>query len=111
MNLWDRFNETELPSKEGFYSKLNDENIYDEDYERAKQIWNIFKIKTLGECHVFLASDVYLLADVFEKFKDMCMDYYELDPAHYYTLPNFAWDAMLKKTKSESRPTLWFGYA
>ena len=39
------------------------------------------------------------LTDVFENFRDMCLDYYELDPAHYYTLPNFAWDAMLKKTK------------
>ena len=42
---------------------------------------------------------MYLLADVFENFRTMCMDYYGLDPAHYYTLPNFAWDAMLKKTK------------
>ena len=41
----------------------------------------------------------FWLADVFESFRDMCLDYYGLDPAHYYTLPNFAWDAMLKNTK------------
>ena len=100
MGLWDRFNETELPSKEHFYSKLNEEDISNEDYEKAKQIWKIFQIKNLGEYHDFyLASDVYVLADVFENFRDMRLDYYELDPAHYYTLPNFAWDAMLKKQK------------
>ena len=58
------------------------------------------KSKNLGDYHDFyLATDVYLLADVFENFRDMCLDYYGLDPAHYYTLPNFAWDAMLKNTK------------
>ena len=41
---------------------------------------------------------MYLLADVFENVRDMCLEYYQLDPAHYYTLPNFAWDAMFKKT-------------
>lgn len=100
MNSWDKFNETKLPSKDDFYSQLNEEHITDQDYERAKQIWNRFKIKNLGDYHDFyLATDVYLLADVFENFRDMCLDYYGLDPAHYYTLPNFAWDAMLKNTK------------
>ncbi len=31
----------------------------------------------------------------------MCLDYYKLDPAHFYTLPNFAWEAMLLKTDIE----------
>ena len=48
-----------------------------------------------------LRTDVLLLTDVFENFKDLCMEYYGLDPAHYYTLPNFAWDAMLLKTGVE----------
>ena len=38
---------------------------------------------------------------MFENFRDMCLDYYGLDPAHYYTLPHFAWDAMLLKTGVE----------
>ena len=100
MNLWDRFDETELPSQECFYSKLNEYDISNDVYERAKQIWSIFEIKRSGEYHDFyLASDVYLLADVFENFRDMCLDYYEVDPAHYYPSPNFAWDAMLKRLK------------
>ena len=98
MNTWEKFGETQLPSKENFYSLLAEENISDEDYEFAKDIWKIFKIKDLGQYHDFyLSTDVYVLADVFENFRDMCLEYYQLDPAHYYTLPNFAWDAMLKK--------------
>ena len=59
-----------------------------------------FKIKNLGEYHdLYLATDVHLLADVFENVRDTCLEHYGLDPAHYYTLPNFAWDAMLKKDK------------
>jgi len=45
-----------------------------------------------------LRTDVLLLTDVFENFRDLCLEYYGLDPAHYFTLPNFAWDAMLLKT-------------
>ena len=99
MNSWDKFDETELPPKEAFFSKLSNEHISDADYERAKNIWNHFEIKTMGEYHdLYLKTDVLLLTDVFENFRNMCLEYYELDPAHYYTLPNFGWDAMLLKT-------------
>ena len=43
----------------------------------------------------------FILTDVFEKFRDMCLSYYGLDPVYYYTLPNFAFDAMLKLTGIE----------
>ena len=52
----------------------------------------------MGEYHdLYLQTDVLLLADIFENFRTMCVEYYGLDPAHYYTLPNYAWNAMLKK--------------
>jgi hypothetical protein len=99
MNNWERFNDTELPKKEDFYSKLYDEHISNDEYERAKHVWNRFKIKDMGEYHdLYLRSDVLLLTDIFENFRNLCMKYYGLDPAYYMTLPNFAWDAMLKKT-------------
>ena len=41
---------------------------------------------------------MFLLTDVFENFRSKCLEDYGLDPAHYYTLPNFSWDAMLLKT-------------
>ena len=39
-----------------------------------------------------------MLADVFEKFIDTCLKYYELDPCHYFSSPGISWDAMLKMT-------------
>jgi len=40
-----------------------------------------------------------LLADIFENFRDSYFASYGLDPAYYYTLPSFTWDAMLKHTR------------
>ena len=78
----DRLSETQLPPKEAFYSKLNDEHISDEDYEHAQKVWEAFDCKTLKDYHdLYLKSDVILLADVFETFRDLCMTNYELDPA------------------------------
>ena len=99
---FERFKERTLPPKEAFYSKLSEENVSDKDYERAQKVWKHFGIRTLGQYHdLYLRTDVLLLTDVFENFRDLCMEYYGLDPAHYYTLPNFAWDAMLLKTGVE----------
>ncbi len=93
---WERFNETELPPKEAFYSELSNEHISNADYERAQKVWKKFNLKNLGEYHdLYLKSDVLLLTDIFENVRTMCLEYYNLDPAHYYTLPNYAWDAML----------------
>ena len=95
----DKLTETQLPSKEEFYSKLNDEDITDEDYQHAIKVWNTFKCKNLRDYHnLYLKSDVLLLADVFENFRKTCLNHYKLDPAHYYTSPGLAWDACLKTT-------------
>ena len=99
MNDFKKFNETTLPHKKEFYSRLGEEHIEEKDYKRAKHIWEHFNIKNLGEYHdLYLKTDVLLLTDVFENFRTKCLEDYELDPAHYFTLPNFAWDAMLLKT-------------
>ena len=98
-DTFDKFREKKLPPKEKFYSRLSESNISDEEYERAKNIWEHFGIRNLGEYHdLYLQTDVLLLTDVFENFRDLCLEYYGLDPAHYITLPNFSWDAMLLKT-------------
>ena len=81
---------------------MSEEGISVNDYERAKIIWKHFDIKNMGEYHdLYLKTDVLLLTDIFENFRDVCMKYYGLDPAYYYTLPNFAFDAMLKMTGVE----------
>ena len=94
-----KLSETQLPSKDEFYSKLNDEDISDEDYQHAIRVWNTFGCKTIKDYHdLYLKSDVLLLADVFENFRKTCLKHYKLDPAHYYTSPGLAWDACLKTT-------------
>ena len=97
-----RLSETQLPSKEAFYSKLNNEHITDEDYKHAQKVWKEFNCKTMKDYHdLYLESDVLLLADVFEAFRDVCCKNYGLDPVWYYTAPGLAWDAALKITKVE----------
>ena len=94
--------ETKLPPKEAFYSKLTDEEISDEGYHHALNVWNTFNCQSLQDYHnLYLKSDVLLLADVFENFRKTCLENYELDPCHYYTAPGLAWDACLKETKQE----------
>ncbi|XP_078355816.1 uncharacterized protein LOC144640588 [Oculina patagonica] len=98
MDSFDKFN-AELPTKEEFYSILNNEHISDKDYKHAENVWKTFKIKNMGEYHdLYLKSDVLLLADVFESFRKTCLEYYKLDPCHYFTSPGLSWDAMLKMT-------------
>ncbi|XP_076301457.1 uncharacterized protein LOC143219338 [Lasioglossum baleicum] len=99
---YDKLNDTCLPSREAFYNQLCDRGISDADYVHASTVWSRFAIKTLGQySDLYLKLDVLLLADVFENFRDDCLENYKLDPAHYYTLPGFAWDVMLKMTKIE----------
>ena len=99
MDSFEKFNQTELPTKDQFYSILNDQHITDDEYNHAKKVWKAFKIKTMGEYHdLYLGSDVLLLADVFESFRKTCLQYYKLDPCHHFTSPGLSWDAMLKMT-------------
>ena len=96
----EKLDDTNLPPKEAFYNKLNDENISNSDYEHAQNVWKTFDIKNMREYHdLYLKSDVILLADVFESFRSVCMKNYGLDPSWYYTAPGLSYDAMLKKTK------------
>ena len=97
MDSLERFKETKLPPKEAFYSKLNNEGISDEDYTHAKKVWKVFKMEHLQDYHnLYNETDVLLLADVFESFRNICIENYKLDPAHYYTAPGLSWDACLK---------------
>ena len=97
MDNWERFNEELLPGKEYFYSELNKEDITKKEYEHTQKVWKEFNIKNLGEYHdLYVQSDTTLLADVFENFRDKCLEIYELDPAHFFSAPGLAWQACLK---------------
>ena len=98
IDSWERFDETSLPDKETFYSELNLEDITDKDYEHAHKVWKTFKIKNLGEYHdLYVQSDTLLLADVSENFRDMCIEIYELDPAHFLSAPGYSMASMFKE--------------
>ena len=99
MDSFEKFDQTELPTKDQFYSVLNDQHITNDEYDHARKVWKAFKIKTMGEYHdLYLGSDVLLLTDVFESFRKSYLQYYKLDPCHYFTSPGLNWDAVLKMT-------------
>ena len=99
MSSWGMFDLTELPTKEHVYNILNDQDITDDEYAHEKKVWRTFKLKNMGEYHnLYLKSDVLLLTDVSENFRKTCMQYYKLDPCHYFTSLGLSWDAMLKMT-------------
>ena len=91
MDSWEKFNEATLPPKEVFYSNLNLEDISDEDYAHAQKLWDVFEIKNLGKYHdLYVLSETSLLADVYEKFRNTCLDKNELDPTYFVSAPGLA---------------------
>ena len=88
------------PPQKAFYSKLTGKGINNYNYNHVLNVWKTWNMKTFKEyLELYNISDVLLLADVFENFRDICLKNYGLDPVYYYTAPGLAWDAMLKMTK------------
>ena len=97
---YERLNETKLPKKKKFYSKLNYSECSNEDYERARIVWSKFKCNKLLDYHnLYLKSDVLLLSDIWANFRDISYKNYNLDSTYYYTSPSLSFDAMILKTK------------
>ena len=71
--------------------------ISDQDYEHSQQVWIIMEKKTLSCCHdTYLKTNALQLVDLFEAFRNTCLKNYKLDPAHFFTEPGLAWEALLK---------------
>ena len=84
MDDWEKFNETSLPTKD-LYSYLDMEDITDAYYAHAKKVCKDFEIRNLEEYHyLYVQINTLLLADVFENFRNMCLEIYDLDPAKVY---------------------------
>ena len=104
MDSWERFNEISLHDKEAFYSNLNMEDITDFDHRHAKRVFNEVALKSLNNKNLgnyydlYVQSDTLLLADVFANFRNMCIEVYQLDLAHFLSAPGLAWQACLSKT-------------
>ena len=100
MSSFKKFKENKLPDKCTFFSSVKDCGINEKEYQRAINVWKVFKIKNLVGYHdLYLKPDVLLFCDVFEKFIKTCLEYYCLDPSHYFSSPGLSWDAVLKMTE------------
>ena len=98
MDDWEKLNEATLPEEEECYSNLNMEEITDADYMHGKRLCKDFEIKHSGKYHdLYLRSDTLLLADVFENFRKVCLQIYQLDL--FLLGSGLAWKAALKKTE------------
>ena len=96
----EKFNETELPPIEKFFSKLTSKSLDAETYDRLKTIWSVFGCKNIGDFHdIYLRTDVILLTAIFENFRKMSMEEFKLDPAHFFSAPGLSWMAALKVTR------------
>jgi len=94
----EKLEDTCLPLRESFYSSLTGDTVSEVNYAHAANVLQ-FSIRTLGEySNFYLKTNVLLLADIFENFRDSCVSNYRFDHAYYYTLPGFTWDAMLQQT-------------
>ena len=95
----EKLKDTKPPQQKAFYSKLSGNGLSNNNYDHVLNVWKSFNMKTLKDyLKLYNESDVLLLADVFENFRDLCLKNYGLDPVHYYTAPGLAWDASLKMT-------------
>ena len=92
VDSFQKFQQTNLPPIEAFFSTLRNEGISVENYVHAQTIFAEFQCQSLGDYHdLYMKSDVLLLADVFQNVRDICLNYYQLDPAHFYTSPGLSW--------------------
>ncbi len=99
---FDKLEYSGYPNYESFYDNLKDRNIEKKEYERGKKFFYSFNCKSFKEyMELYLTCDVLILADCFEAFRDLALDKYELDQAHYISSPGLSWDAMLKYTGIE----------
>ena len=99
MDSIEKFKEDKPPQQKVFFSKLTGKGISNKNYKHVLNVWITFNMETFKDYHeLYNDSDVLLLADVFENFRDLCLKIYGLDPVHYFTAPGLAWDACLKMT-------------
>ena len=98
MDCVEKFRETSLPPKEAFYSSLTEQNITDQQYQHAQNVWESFGCQNLGD---YVRLDMALLADVVEETRRILYQKYELDISHYFSLPMIANDALFKHTQEK----------
>ena len=100
MNDEIRFQETCLPCKDAFCSKIKKSHISNKDYNHDCNVFQRLNISILGEhSDLYLKTYVLLLTDIFENFRNIALRDYKLDLCHFYSAPGLSWAAMLQMTK------------
>ena len=98
----DRLQEKELPGKEKFYSTLTQKTITDSEYSHAQKVWETYNCNTLLDYHnLYLKTDVLLLADSFEKYRNFFLEHHQVDPCYCFSAPGLTWQCGLKYTEVE----------
>ena len=91
-----------LPQQADFFSKVSNRGVSDEDYIFAKNVFETFKCQNmLDYCELYCKADTLLLAECFLQFRDEVFSEMKLDCVHYISLPQLAYDSMLRMTKIE----------
>ena len=92
-----RLDEPALPPREAFFNMLGNVEFSQADYALAQHVWENFHCQSLKEyMALYCLSDICLLADVFQAFRNNSLDEYQLDPAYFVSAPQLAWNALLK---------------
>lgn len=100
MDCEKKFSVTKLPPRTKFYNELSKSHTTPEDYEHAQKVWERFHIRNMGEYHdLYLKCDVLQLGCVFERFRNMCIQNYQIDSLNFFTSAELAWSAALKITQ------------
>ena len=80
-----------MPERYGFFSSVKDKCIRWKRFFSAIKVWFSFKMNTVGAYHdLCFKTDVLFLADVFENFINICLEYYGIDPCHYFSSPGLS---------------------
>ena len=103
MDSEEKLNVKFLPTYKNFFSSLKNKNITLNEYEKAREGWKAFNCKTMGDyTKIYCIRDVLLLCDIFENFRKININEYDVDPLiSGYTLPGISWAKMLRYTKQE----------
>ena len=96
----ENLNEKELPEMKHFDNILTMKKITKDEYKKVQNFYKNMKFKNLKEyLECYLKSDITLLADIFNNFRQMIFNEFELDPVKYISSPSLSKDCALKYSK------------
>ena len=102
VDSYEKFFENKLPDRCELFKSLKDEFSSEKDYLDAINVWNTFKMNRISDFHdLYLKPDVLLFLVVFEKFSNTYLEYYWVDPSHYFISHDLSWDTFLIMTGIE----------